>query len=168
MTPTEAIEGRIMIVRSHRVLMDSDLALIYGVATKRLNQQVRRNVGRFPPDFAFALTARECRILRSHFATSRWGGRRTPPWVFTEHGALMLASVLSSPTAVQASIQVVRAFVRLRELLGDHEVLVRRLDELEARYDDRFKSVFSAIRLLMERTPDAEERRIGFHTDPAE
>lgn len=164
MLPSQAIETRICFIRGHRVLFDSDLALIYGVTTKRLNEQVRRNLERFPADFGFQLTVNELRILRSQNATSRWGGRRYLPWVFTEHGALMLASVLSSAIAVQASIEVVRAFVRLRELLGDHEKLARRLNELEARYDGQFKVVFDAIRQLMEPSP-APERRIGFHPD---
>ena len=111
MTPTPEIEGRIFLIRGHRVMLDSDLALLYGVATKRLNEQVRRNIVRFPPDFGFQLLLKEIRILRSQSAISSWGGRRYLPWAFTEHGALMLASVLSSPTAVQASIQVVRALV---------------------------------------------------------
>lgn len=166
MTPSQSIESRIFMVRSHRVMFDSDLALIYGVTTKRLNEQVRRNIDRFPADFGFQLNQKEVRILRSQIATSSWGGRRYLPWVFTEHGALMLASVLTSPTAIQASIQVVRAFVRLRELLGNHEELARRLDELETRYDGQFKAVFDAIRQLMEPAPEPPDRRIGFHPDP--
>jgi hypothetical protein len=168
MTAPAAIESRILLIRGHRVMFDSDLALIYGISTKRLNQQVRRNLDRFPADFGFQLTSKEVRILRSQSATSSWGGRRYLPFVFTEHGALMLASVLSSRTAVQASIQVVRAFVRLRELLSNHEELARRVHELEARYDGQFKVVFDAIRQLMESVPDPPKRRIGFHPDPLE
>jgi len=164
MTPSQAIESRIFLIRNHRAMFDSDLALIYGISTKRLNEQVRRNRRRFPPDFGFALTPKEGRILRSQSATSSWGGRRYLPWVFTEHGALMLASVLSSPVAIQASIQVVRAFVRLRELLGNHADLARRLDELEARYDGHFKTVFDAIRQLMDAALEPGDRRIGFHS----
>ncbi|MBI3855598.1 MAG: ORF6N domain-containing protein [Planctomycetes bacterium] len=163
MTPEMAIESRIFIIRSHRVMFDSDLALLYGVTTKRLNQQVRRNLKRFPADFGFQLTWKEIRILRSQNATSSWGGRRTQPWVFTEHGALMLSSVLSSRAALQASIQVVRAFVRLRELLADHRELSRRLDALEARFHGQFRTVFDAIRRLMEVPPERPTRRIGFH-----
>ena len=147
-------------------MFDADLALIYGITTKRLNEQVRRNLDRFPADFGFQLNPKELRILRSQIATSSWGGRRYLPWVFTEHGALMLASVLSSPIAVHTSIQVVRAFVRLRELLGNHEELARRLNDLEARYDGQFKVVFDAIRQLMASDPEPAERRIGFHPDP--
>jgi hypothetical protein len=162
MTSNPDLEGRILLIRGQRVMLDSDLALIYGVTTKRLNEQVRRNIDRFPADFGFQLLVKEIRILRSQIATSTWGGRRYLPWAFTEHGALMLASVLSSPTAVHASIQGVRAFVRLREILGNHEDLVRRLNDLESRYDGQFKVVFDAIRQLMNPTP---ERRIGFHPD---
>lgn len=166
MTPSQSIESRILLLRGHRVMFDSDLALIYGVTTKRLNEQVRRNIDRFPTDFGFQLTPKELRILRSQDATSSWGGRRYLPWVFTEHGALMLASVLTSSIAIQASIQVVRAFVRLREILGNHEELARRLDELETRYDGQFKVVFDAIRQLMDSAPEPPDRRIGFHPDP--
>jgi ORF6N domain-containing protein len=112
MTPSQEIESRIFLVRGHRVMFDSDLALIYGITTKRLNQQVRRNIDRFPADFGFQLTPKEIRILRSHIATSSWGGRRTLPWVFTEHGALMLASVLSSPAAIQARRRTVQGGLR--------------------------------------------------------
>ena len=133
------IESRIFLIRGHRVLIDSDLALMYGVTTKRLNEQVRRNIDRFPADFGFQLLLKELQILRSQVATSSWGGRRYLPWVFTEHGALMLASVLSSPIAVQAGIEVVRAFIRLRALA--------------MRFDGKLKTVSDAIRLLMQPPP---------------
>jgi len=160
MTPASALESRIHLIRGHRVMFDSDLALIYGVATKRLNEQVR-----FPADFGFQLTPKEVRILKSQIATSSWGGRRTLPFVFTEHGALMLASVPSSPVAIQASIEVVRAFVRLRELIGDQAELARRIDDLEARYDGQFKAVFDAIRGLMDGAEEPAGRRMGFHSE---
>ena len=146
-------------------MFDSDLALLYGVPTKRLNQQVRRNLSRFPPDFGFQLTVKELGILRSQIATSRWGGRRYAPWVFTEHGAVMLASVLSSGVAIEASIEVVRAFVRLREWIGGQVELAKRIDDLESRYDGQFKVVFDAIRQLMEAPAPVQERRIGFHSE---
>jgi hypothetical protein len=118
----------------------------------RLSEQVRRNVARFPSDFAWTLSATELRILRPEFAaaSSGWGGRRSPPWVFTEHGAVMLANVLKSPAATLASVEIVRAFVRLRGLAAEHRGLARRVDELEQRYDIRFKAVFDAIRRLLE------------------
>ena len=142
-------------------MLDEDLAEIYGVTTKRLNEQARRNKGRFPDDFMFALTREEFTNLKSQSATSRWGGRRHPPNVFTEHGAVMLASVLKSPVAVMASIQVVRAFVRLREMLASHEDLARKLTDLEKKYDYRFQVVFDAIRQLME-PPRKPHPKIGF------
>ena len=163
---SQEIESKVIIIKDQRVILDSDLAKLYGVSTKRLNEQVRRNLDRFPADFGFQLDPKEIRLLRSQFATSSWGGRRYLPFAFTEHGALMLASVLSSPTAIQASIQVVRAFVRLREILGNHEELARRVSVLEARYDGKFKVVFDAIRQLMKSTPESPDRRIGFHPDP--
>jgi len=144
-------------------MLDADLAELYGVTTKRLNEQVKRNASRFPGDFMFQLTPDETRILRSQFATSRsgWGGRRALPYAFTEHGAVMLASVLNSPTAVDASVQVVRAFVRLREILATHKDLARKLEDLEKKYDARFRVVFDAIRKLMA-PPERPRRQIGF------
>jgi hypothetical protein len=155
----------IYIVRGEKVMLDADLAVLYRVTTKQLNQQVRRNLDRFPTDFAFRLTREEFTILRSQIVTSSlaWGGRRYPPYAFTEHGAVMLASVLNSPIAVQASIQVVRAFIRLRELLISHKELAKRLDELEAKYDKQFAIVFEAIRQLMT-PPEPPQREFGFHT----
>jgi len=144
-------------------MLDYDLASIYGVTTTRLNEQVKRNRRRFPPDFMFRLTRREVTNLISQFATSslRHGGRHKSPNVFTEHGAVMLASVLNSPAAIAASIQVVRAFIQLRGLLAAHRELARRLDELENKYDSQFKVVFRAIRELME-PPAPTRKQIGF------
>jgi phage regulator Rha-like protein len=129
-------------------MLDSDLAAIYGVTTKRMNEQVKRNIERFPKDFMFQLSLEEVEILRSHIATSKGGrgGRRYAPYVFTEHGAVMLANVLRSSTAVQASIQVVRAFVNLRGMLVSHKVLATRLDAIEKKYNKQFAVVFQAIR----------------------
>jgi ORF6N domain len=165
--PVEAIESRILLIRGHRVMLDSDLARLYRVTTKRLNEQVKRNRQRFPTDFMFRLTNQEARALRSQFATSNngRGGRRYRPYVFTEHGAVMLASVLSSPVAVQASIQVVRAFVKLRAFLATQHQLALKLLELEKRigeHDDEIAALFEAIRQLMQ-PPDKPGRRIGFH-----
>jgi len=160
--PIERIERMIYLIRGQRVMLDSDLAELYGVSTRRLNEQVKRNIERFPEDFMFQLTDEEYENLRSQNATSRsWGGRRYPPYAFTEHGAVMLTNVLKSDTAVSASIQVVRAFIRLREMLISNKELARRLDELEKKYDAQFKLVFDAIRELM-KSPEKEQRRIGF------
>ncbi len=163
----EDLERRIFTVRGHRVMLDEDLAALYGVSTKRLNEQVGRNPGRFPEDFAFRLTRQEVAILRSQNATSSLiathGGRRYLPRVFTEHGALMLSAVLSSPVAIQASIAVVRAFVRLRELAAGHRDLVRRIDALEKKYDASFRLVFAAVRALMAGDrPEGPRDPIGF------
>jgi hypothetical protein len=161
------IESAIYLFRGVRVMLDSDLAAIYGVTTKRLNEQLRRNRSRFPDDFAFQLTAEEFRNLRSQFATSSfYGGRRYRPWAFTEHGAIMLASVLNSDVAVQASVRVVRAFVRLREMVAANTQLAAKLEELERRldsHDEAIADLFAALRHLIE-PPEAKNRReIGFH-----
>jgi hypothetical protein len=161
--PTERIENSILLIRGQKVIMASDLATIYGVSTKRLNEHVKRNSDRFPDDFMFQLTKDEFDNLKSQFATSSWGGRRTRPYAFTEHGAVMAANDVNSPVAVAASIQVVRTFVRLREMLSSHKDLARKLAELETKYDEQFQIVFEAIRQLMAPPPEPEKkRRIGF------
>ena len=162
--PIEEIQQRIFIIRGHRVMIDADLAVLYSVTTKRLNEQVKRNLKRFPSDFMFQLNEEEFENLKSHFATSRWGGRRYLPYVFTEHGAIMLANVLNSPGAVQASIQVVRAFVKLRELLSTNKELAIKLKQLEGKiekHDEEIRLIFKAIRKLMA-TPERKQRKIGF------
>jgi phage regulator Rha-like protein len=161
----ERIGSKILIIRGQKVMLDMDLADLYGVQTKRLNEQVKRNRERFPKDFMFQLTLKEWTALRSQFATSNAarGGRRYLPFVFTEHGAVMLANVLSSSRAIQASIQVVRAFAQLRQLLVAHEDLARKLAALEKKYDGQFRVVFEAIRQLMSPLKPPKPRRIGFH-----
>jgi predicted DNA binding protein len=168
--PAERIERAILLVRSHKVILDSDLAALYGVRTKRLNEQVRRNRVRFPPDFMFQLTDREVKLLRSQTATSKSGrgGRRYRPYVFTEHGALMAATVLNSQIAVRVSVQIVRAFVRLRQLLATHAQLARQLADLERRYDAQFKVVFDAIKELMTPPQPEVNRKIGFRVQDDE
>jgi len=173
--PVRDIARTIMVLRGHRVLLDADLAALYGVTTKRLNEQVRRNASRFPADFMFQLTEQEQQSLRSHFATSKTpsgrGGRRYLPYAFTEHGAIMAATVLNSPRAVEISVYVVRAFVRLREMLASNRELARRFDELEARlekrltaHDEAIAAILSAIRELMN-PPEPKRRAIGFTAD---
>ncbi len=146
-------------------MIDVDLAELYGVETKYLTRQVRRNIDRFPADFMFQLTVEEFANLRSHFGTSRsWGGRRYRPYVFTEQGVAMLSSVLGSKRAVQVNIQIIRTFVQLRQLLTTHKDLARKLSTLERKYDEQFKVVFDAIRALM--TPsEPKGKRIEFATD---
>jgi ORF6N domain-containing protein len=166
--PVERIESFILLIRGRKVMLDSHLAELYGVSTKRLNEQVKRNKQRFPADFMFQLTPVESSTLRSQFATSKRkrGGRRFRPYAFIEHGAIMVASVLNTHRAIEASLYVVRAFVKLRELLGTHKQLARKLAELEARleeHDDEITALFEAIRRLME-PPDRPGKPIGFHS----
>jgi ORF6N domain len=162
-TTIERIERSIFLVRGHKVLLDVDLAALYGVPTKRLNEQVRRNRARFPEDFMFQLTAEEMASLRSQFATSNKGrgGRRYAPYAFTEQGVAMLSTVLNSERAIQVNIEIMRAFVRLRQMLASNAQLARKLAELEKKYDAQFKVVFDAIRQLMVR-PEPKKRKIGF------
>lgn len=161
--PSERIEKAILLIRGRKVMLDRDLAELYGVQTKVLNQAVKRHVNRFPPDFMFQLTRQEVANLKSQFVTSNsnWGGRRTPPYAFTEQGVAMLSSVLNSDRAVEVNISIMRAFVRLRDMLASHADLARKLEELEAKVDEQFRIVFDAIRQLMiyEEEP---HRKIGF------
>src|SRR3972149_4260164 len=148
--PAEQIEGIILFIHGHKVMLDVDLASIYGVTTKRLNEQVRRNKDRFPNDFMFQLSEEEKgEVVANCDHLKRLKFSPYLPYAFTEHGAVMLASVLNSEIAVKASIQVVRAFVRLREMIATHKELARRLESLEKKYDAQFKVVFDAIRQLM-------------------
>ncbi len=174
--PLETITSRILLLRGQKILLDADLAALYGVETRRLNEQVRRNLERFPEDFIFEVTDEEFVDLKSHFATSSWGGRRKRPMAFTEHGAIMAATILKSPRAVEMSVYVVRAFVRLREVLASSKELAKRLDDLEQETEalslqhDAFarntraqlKQVFDAIRELMTPPEPQKKRRIGF------
>ena len=167
--PAVMIENLILTIRGQRVMLDSDLARIYRVTTGRLNQALKRNSKRFPADFAFQLTRQELVALISQSVISKTGrgGRQTPPWVFTEHGAIMLASVLNSPVAVEASVRVVRAFVYLREQLAANKKLAQKFAELENRLDSQDESIatlFEAIRQLLEPAEPGQPRReIGFH-----
>ncbi|MHC4063594.1 MAG: ORF6N domain-containing protein [Planctomycetota bacterium] len=162
--PHERIERSILLIRDQKVLLDADLAALYGVETRVLIQAVKRNLDRFPDDFMFQLTDVEFHDLRSQSVTSRWGGRRYPPYAFTEQGVAMLSSVLRSKRAVQVNVEIMRAFVRLRRILASHADLARKLDALEKKYDAQFKGVFEAIRQLMA-PPEPKRRRIGFKTE---
>jgi len=163
MVSPEHIEQSVLLIRHQKVMLDSDLAELYGVSTKRLNEQVKRNRARFPGDFMFQLTVSETEILRSQIATSKkgGGGRRYLPYAFTEQGVAMLSSVLNSERAIQVNIEIMRAFVRLRRILASHAALARKLDALEKKYDAQFKGVFDAIRELM-KPPESKKRPIGF------
>ena len=173
MTKTEAIvraeriESRILLIRGHKVMLDSDLAELYGVSTKALVQAANRNKDRFPQDFMFQLSAQEFKSLRSQIVTSKTGrgGRRYAPYAFTEQGVAMLSSVLRSKRAVIVNIQIMRAFVKLREILATHKELARKLAQLEKRiegHDEEITAIFEAIRQLME-PPDKASKKIGFH-----
>jgi hypothetical protein len=161
--PLEKIEGIILLIRGEKVILDADLAKLYGVTTTRLNEQVKRNKDRFPVDFAFHLTKREINNLISQSATSssQHGGRRKLPLAFTEHGAIMAANILRSDRAIRASVQVVRAFVKLRQIVASSAHLALKLDELEKKYDHQFKIVFDAIRQLTV-FPPPKSKPIGF------
>lgn len=155
------IAEAIRLLRGHKVILDFDLASLYGVETKTLNRAVRRNLARFPEDFMFELTRSEFEDLRYQFGTSSRGGRRYRPYAFTEQGVAMLSSVLRSPRAVMANVEIMRAFVRLRQVLSSHADLARKLAALERKYDSQFKVVFDAIRELMA-PPSPPRRPIGF------
>jgi len=162
--PTEKIDRAILIIRGHKVMLDSDLAAIYGVKTGRLNEQVKRNKDRFPNDFMFQLTNHEKQEVIAncdHLKNLKFS--RTNPYAFTEHGTIMLANVLSTPTAIETSVLIVRAFVKLRELLSTHKELERKILELESKYDQQFRLIFKAIRELMQQEqPDKDRPMIGY------
>lgn len=161
----EIIEQKIYLIRGHKVMLDRDLAQLYGVPTFRLNEAVKRNKRRFPEDFIFQLDAEETMGLTSQIAMSKGrGGRRTFPYSFTEQGVAMPSSVLNSERAIQVNIAIMRAFVKIRQLLATHTELAQRLDDLERKYDEQFHVVFEAIRKLIN-TPEQNvppKRRIGF------
>ena len=168
----ERIEGAIYLIRGQRVMLDVDLAWLYGVTVGRLNEAVRRNINRFPADFMFQLNKDEFEELKSRrgsvnlksqiaISSSGWGGRRHPPYAFTEQGVAMLSTVLRSDRAIHVNIEIMRAFVRLRRMLATNADLERRLNELEKKYDAQFKVVFDAIRQLMAPSQHAK-KKIGF------
>jgi len=167
----ERITQTILLLRGHKVILDEDLAALYEVETKTLNRAVKRNLDRFPEDFMFQLTAEEFANLRFHSGTSslrsqidtsRWGGRRYPPYAFTEQGVAMLSSVLHSDRAIHVNIEIMRAFVRLRRMLASNAELARKLAALEKKYDAQFRVVFDAIKELMTPPQPKKKRPIGF------
>lgn len=163
--PSEYIESQILLIRGQKVILDQSLAKLYGVETKALNRAIQRNLARFPSDFMFQLNHQEVVILRYQFGTSSaWGGRRYLPYVFTEHGAIMAASVLNTPRAIEVSVLVVRAFTKLRQILASHKELVFKLKELERKlgtHDKSIKNLFATIRQLMA-PPEPKKHPIGF------
>lgn len=163
---SEVIERKILLIRGQKVMLDRDLAQLYNVETRVLNQAVRRNRDRFPEDFMFSLTRDEIMNL-SQTVTSSSIKHAPNVFVFTEHGVAMLSSVLNSPRAVQVNIQIMRTFAKLREILSQHKDLARRLDDLEKKYDSQFKIVFDAIRQLMAE-PVKQKKKIGFLREKGE
>ena len=160
----ERLEKRIFVIRGKSVIIDSDLARLYEVTTKRLNEQVKRNKKRFPEDFMFKLTSEESNHLRSQFATSNQGGRRHLPYVFTEPGVAMLSSVLNSEKAIRVNIQIIRTFIKLREFISTHKELAVKLNLLEKKtdkHDKDIQSIFEAIRQIIA-IPEKPKRKIGF------
>jgi len=162
--PSEEFISQIYFVRGQRVMLDADLAEVYGVTTTRLNQQVQRNIKRFPTEFMFQLTKKEFDILMLQFATSRWGGRRKLPYAFTEHGAVMAASVLNTEAAVQASIYVVKAFVQMRNMAAMYQELEQRLSELEAQFGEQGEKIEGILEVIRQfiRVGGGQRRPIGF------
>jgi hypothetical protein len=161
--PVERIERSILLIRGQKVMLSIELASLYQVEPRALIQAVKRNLNRFPEDFMFQLTPAEWENLKSQFVISSWGGVRIPPYAFTEQGVAMLSSVLKSNLAVHVNIEIMRAFVRLRQMLASNTELARMLEAMEKRYDAQFKVVFDAIRQLMSPPEPPKRREIGFH-----
>ena len=164
----EHILGSILLIRDHKVILDATLASLYQVETRVVVQAVKRNIARFPDDFMFQLSKEEFADLRSqNVMSSEWGGRRTPPYAFTEQGVAMLSSVLRSERAVEVNVEIMRTFVALRQMIAERSDFIRRLDALEKRYDQQFAIVFDAIRALIS-DQTKPRKRIGFHASAEE
>ena len=157
----ETILPSVFVVRGVKAMLDSDLAALYGVETKRLNEQAKRNIKRFPSDFMFQLRKEELDILKSQSATSRWGGRRTLPYAFTEHGIAMLSSVLNSEQAIEVNISIMRAFVQMRQLISETDDLRLTIESLRLEYDEKFDIVFQALDRILSMEP-GKSKPIGF------
>jgi len=166
--PVELIENKILLIRGQKVMLSMDLAELYGVEHRVLMQAIKRNIERFPKDFMFQLSPQEFANLKSQFVTSSWGGIRKAPHAFTEHGALMAASVLNSEKAVETSVFVIRAFVRLREMISTHKALAEKLSELEKRlegHDASITEIVKVIQYLMQPDGPLKKKKIGFIQD---
>ena len=159
--PAEIIEQKILLIRGKKVMLDKDLAGLYGVETFNLNKAVKRNIERFPEDFMFQLTSEEFKNLIFHFGISSWGGTRKCPYAFTENGVAMLSSVLNSKRAIQVNIQIMRTFTKIRELIATHKDLQKKIEDMEKKYDHQFKVVFDAIKQLLAK-PEPKKKKIGF------
>ncbi|MFH1259616.1 MAG: ORF6N domain-containing protein [Elusimicrobiota bacterium] len=156
------IEAKIFVIRGKKVMLDRDLALLYGVVTRQLTRQVRRNIERFPEDFMVQLTRKEFNDLKCQFGTSRWGGTRKLPVAFTEHGIVMLSSVLNSKRAIQVNIQIVRTFIKLRKMMFDNKEIWQKIDDMEQKYDKQFKIVFDTLKQLVISDEENSGNKIGF------
>lgn len=159
--PAEIIEQKILLIRGKKVMLDKDLAALYGVETFNLNKAVKRNIDRFPEDFMFQLTSEEFKNLIFQNGISSWGGTRKLPYAFTENGVAMLSSILNSKRAIQVNIQIMRTFTRIRELIATHKDLQKKIEDMEKKYDLQFKVVFDAIKQLLT-PPNPKKRKIGF------
>lgn len=169
MLPEETVISKIYLIRGEKVMIDRDLAELYGVETRRLNEQVKRNIGRFPQDFMFQLTTTESENLKSQNAISSWGGRRTLPYVFTEHGVLMLSSILNSEQAIKVNIQIVRVFTKMRELLSTQKEILQKLEQIEKKdieQDDKIMLIFEYLKQFEEakqqQIEQKDRKRIGY------
>ncbi len=166
--PEEIIERKIFIIRGQKVIIDKDLAELYEIKTKEFNRSVKRNLVRFPTDFMFQLSIEELQNLRCHFGTSSWGGRRYLPYVFTEHGVAMLSAILKSEKAVEMSIFIIRAFIKMRELLATHKDLANQIEKIQTQQKDqgaRLSSLHSLVKQLIT-MPQKPKKKIGFETEP--
>ncbi len=162
--PDEAIIKRIYVIRDQKVMLDRDLADLYQVETKRLNEQVKRNPGRFPQDFMFRMSKQEWADLKSQNATSSWGGRRREPFVFTEHGILMLSSVLNSEKAVQMNIQIIKTFIQLRKLANNYDEIMAKIKEVESQTHEQFTEIYEVLQRLLSKPKEKPRKRIGYKT----
>ena len=162
LVPVEVIANKIFLIRGQKVMLDRDLAKLYGVSTGRLNEQVKRNGKRFPVEFMFQLSKEEFNNLISQFAISRWGGIRKLPFVFTEHGIAMLSSVLNSDRAIAVNIQIIKTFIRMREMMLSYKDLKEKIEKMESKYDKQFRIVFHALKQLLEPPKPKPTRKMGF------
>ncbi|MFH1958610.1 MAG: ORF6N domain-containing protein [bacterium] len=162
LVPVEVIANKIFLIRGQKVMLDRDLAKLYGVSTGRLNEQVKRNGKRFPVEFMFQLSKEEFNNLISQFAISRWGGIRKLPFVFTEHGIAMLSSVLNSDRAIAVNIQIIKTFIRMRQMMLSYKDLKEKIEKIESKYDKQFRIVFQALKQLLEPKPVPPKGKVGF------
>ena len=160
--PSESIINKIYVFREQKVMLDSDIAELYQVETKRLNEQVKRNLDRFPESFMFQLTKEEWADLKSQNATSSWGGRRSEPFVFTEHGILMLSSVLNSDIAIKMSVQIIETFVQLRKLANNYEAIMQKIRQMESQYNHQFSGIYQALQQLLSKPKETPRPKIGY------